>query len=76
MIPAAAIGAAHAHAAAQNQLHFVLQGDAVIAAVLCLVLLLWWAGWQRKHRCDDCGFCPIFCHCEHERSGGRDHREL
>jgi hypothetical protein len=78
--PVAATAAAHAHAVsghahAAARPHLLLDGDAVVAGLLCLVLLLWWAGQQRARRCPDCGFCPIFCHCEQERSGrDRDHR--
>ena len=50
------------------------EGDAVLpvsldrtafaAFVACLLALAAWAAWQTHHRCETCGYCPIWCRCD------------
>lgn len=37
---------------------------AVLAILGCLLALSGWAVWQRRNRCRDCGYAPVFCQCE------------
>jgi len=37
---------------------------AVLAILGCLLALAGWAAWQRRNRCRDCGYAPVFCQCE------------
>lgn len=41
---------------------------AVLAILGCLLALSGWAAWQRRNRCRDCGYAPVFCQCELARS--------
>jgi hypothetical protein len=41
---------------------------AVLAILCCMVALAGWAAWQRRNRCGDCGYAPVFCQCELARS--------
>lgn len=43
--------------------------SAVLAILCCLLALSAWAAWQRRHRCRDCGYAPVFCRCELAGSG-------
>jgi hypothetical protein len=42
---------------------------AVLAFLCCLLALATWAVWQRRNRCHDCGYAPVFCRCELAGSG-------
>jgi hypothetical protein len=37
---------------------------AALAFVGCLLALSGWGAWQRRNRCRDCGYAPVFCQCE------------
>jgi hypothetical protein len=60
---AAAAGAAH-HSQATFSLPVAVNLQAVLAILFCLLALAGWAVWQRRNRCHDCGYAPVFCQCE------------
>jgi hypothetical protein len=43
--------------------------SAVLAILCCVLALCGWAVWQRRNRCGDCGYAPVFCQCELAGSG-------
>ena len=62
---AVAVAAAPAHPHhATFSLPVTLNLTAVLAILGCLMALATWAVWQRRHRCSDCGYAPVFCQCE------------
>ena len=67
-VQAAAPPAAHQHHATFS-LPVTLNLTAVLAILFCLLALTTWAAWQRRNRCHDCGYAPVFCQCELAQSG-------
>jgi len=45
-------------------LPFTIDPLAAAAALACCAALAAWCWWQRSHRCDSCGHCPIWCRCD------------
>jgi hypothetical protein len=56
----------HSAAVSGRQMHlpFGVDATAVAAVVGCLALLVLWAVWQNRHRCESCGYCPAWCRCD------------
>jgi hypothetical protein len=54
---------AHPHHATFS-LPVTINLTAVLAILFCLLTLATWAVWQRRNRCTDCGYAPVFCQCE------------
>jgi hypothetical protein len=52
------------HAAARDA-PFTIDVYALGAFACCVALLVWWAWMQCASRCADCGYCPVWCACEH-----------
>ena len=62
------------HAAARHHHHpppphpltlpFTVDPLAAAAALACGAALAAWCWWQTRHRCDSCGYCPIWCRCD------------
>jgi hypothetical protein len=62
------------HAAARHHHHlppphpltlpFTVDPLAAAAALTCGAALAAWCWWQTRHRCDSCGYCPIWCRCD------------
>jgi hypothetical protein len=65
--PAATATPAHPHAT--FSLPVTLDLTAVLAFLGCVLALSTWAVWQRRNRCTDCGYAPVFCQCELAQSG-------
>jgi|tagenome__1003787_1003787.scaffolds.fasta_scaffold20903523_2 hypothetical protein len=59
----AAPAPAHPHHATFS-LPATINLTAVLAILCCLLALSTWAVWQRRNRCTDCGYAPVFCQCE------------
>lgn len=48
----------------EHPLPFRINATALAAVGACLLALSLWGGWQTRHRCTSCGYCPIYCRCD------------
>ena len=57
--------ARHHHTLPPQPLTIPIAIDPVAAAavIACGAAIALWCWWQRSHRCDSCGYCPIWCRC-------------
>jgi len=47
-----------------------VNGGALAATLVCMYVLLVWWRYQVSHRCETCGYCPLWCACEPEQRPG------
>ncbi|HYX84632.1 MAG TPA: hypothetical protein VE777_06655 [Gaiellales bacterium] len=57
------------HPAGDAVVPFTVDVWALGATVCCVVLLCWWVHMQCASRCDDCGYCHVWCQCDDRRAG-------
>jgi hypothetical protein len=63
-----AVAPPHQHHAAFT-IPVTINLTAVLAFLCCVLALATGAVWQRRNRCHDCGYAPVFCQCELAGSG-------